>query len=61
METEENFNKSILRKIFLSRAEGMNEQKNVRRAGCWWLNPTIIATQEAEIRRGSWLEASPGE
>jgi hypothetical protein len=21
------------------------------RAGCWWLMPVIVATQEAEIRR----------
>jgi hypothetical protein len=25
--------------------------KNLPTAGCWWLTPVILATQEAEIRR----------
>jgi hypothetical protein len=26
-------------------------QKKLKQAGCWWLVPVILATQEAEIRR----------
>jgi hypothetical protein len=26
-------------------------KKNLFRAGCWWLTPEIVATQEAKIRR----------
>jgi hypothetical protein len=27
------------------------QQKNIKCAGCWWLTPVILPTQEAEIRR----------
>jgi hypothetical protein len=30
-----------------------------KKAGCWWLTPAILATQEAEIG-GSQFQASPG-
>jgi hypothetical protein len=29
----------------------MNSQNDEGRAGCWWLKPVILASQEAEDRR----------
>jgi hypothetical protein len=29
----------------------ITDVKRVLKAGCWWLTPAILATQEAEIRR----------
>jgi hypothetical protein len=37
-----------------------NKTKNkTETAGCWWLTPVILATQEAEI--GLWFKARPGK
>jgi hypothetical protein len=36
-----------------------NKQTN-KQAGCWWLIPIILVTQEAEIRRIT-VESQPGQ
>jgi hypothetical protein len=38
-------------RIFNEQKLHSGNQETAVRAGCWWLTPVVLATQEAEIRR----------
>jgi hypothetical protein len=44
-----------------SEQPGLTHLLNITTAGCWWLIPVILATQEAEIRRTSVKKLAPGK